>query len=50
MQNEDSFLKKVFKRPVHQLDMYVLIKGHCHCDQNVIGLVKLECQGKEKSA
>ena len=40
----------VFKGPVHQLDMYVLIKGHCRRDQNVIGHVTFESQGKEKSA
>ena len=39
-----------FKGPVHQLDMYVLIKGHCPCDQNATGLVTFESQGKEKSA
>ena len=38
------------KGPVHQLYMYVLIKGHCRCDQNAIGLVTFESQGKEKSA
>ena len=40
----------LFKGPVHQLDMYILIKGHCHCDQNAIGLVTFESQGKEISA
>ena len=35
---------------VHQLDMQVLIKGHCCCDQNAIGLVAFESPGKEKSA
>ena len=38
------------KGPVHQLDMYVLIKGHCLCDQNAIGLVTFESQVKEKPA
>ena len=38
----------LLKGPVHQLDMQVLIKGHCRCDQNAIGLVTFGGQGKEK--
>ena len=37
-----------FKGPVHQLYMYVLIKGHGRYDQNAIGLVTFESQGKGK--
>ena len=36
------------KGPVHQLDMYVLIKGHCRCDQTAIGIVTFGGQVKEK--
>ena len=36
------------KGPVHQLDMQVLIKGHCRCDQNAIGLLTFGGKGKEK--
>ena len=32
------YSRSVLKGPVHQLDMKVLIKGHCHCDQNAIGV------------
>ena len=38
------------KGPIHRLYMYVLIKGHCRCDQSAIGLVTFESQSKEKSA
>ena len=31
----------ILKGPVHQLDMEVLIKGHCRCNQNAISLLKV---------